>query len=121
MSTGDPQNHYGCTGTTVAAVADFKVGDIIDGTVTKLVNFGAFVRVRDGLEGLIHISASDQRVAHPGDVVHEGQSLKLKVDILDLEQMLDLKQRRDFVRRRDGVGQGPLERLRVIAAKPALL
>ena len=39
-----------------STVADFKVGDVIDGTVTKLVNFGAFVRVRDGLEGLIHIS-----------------------------------------------------------------
>src|SRR5213075_2871352 len=35
-----------------STVADFNVGDIIDGTVTKLVNFGAFVRVRDGLEGL---------------------------------------------------------------------
>ena len=58
-----------------STVADFKVGDIIDGTVTKLVNFGAFVRVRDGLEGLIHISElSHQRVAHPGDVVHEGQA-----------------------------------------------
>jgi small subunit ribosomal protein S1 len=58
-----------------STVADFKVGDIIDGTVTKLVNFGAFVRVRDGLEGLIHISElSHQRVAHPGDVVHEGQT-----------------------------------------------
>ncbi len=57
-----------------STVADFKVGDVIDGTVTKLVNFGAFVRVRDGLEGLIHISElSHQRVAHPGDVVHEGQ------------------------------------------------
>ena len=39
-----------------STVADFKVGDIIDGTVTKIVNFGAFVRVREGLEGLIHIS-----------------------------------------------------------------
>ena len=62
-----------------STVADFNVGDIIDGTVTKLVNFGAFVRVRDGLEGLIHISElSHQRVAHPGDVVHEGQLLKLQ-------------------------------------------
>ena len=39
-----------------STVADLKVGDLIDGTVTKIVNFGAFVRVRDGLEGLIHIS-----------------------------------------------------------------
>ena len=70
-----------------STVADFKVGDVIDGTVTKLVNFGAFVRVRDGLEGLIHISElSHQRVAHPGDVVHEGQTLKLKIISLDSER-----------------------------------
>jgi small subunit ribosomal protein S1 len=77
-------------------VADFKVGDVIDGTVTKLVNFGAFVRVRDGLEGLIHISElSHQRVAHPGDVVHEGQTLKLRIISLDSERHrlgLSLKQ-----------------------------
>jgi small subunit ribosomal protein S1 len=79
-----------------STVADFKVGDIIDGTVTKLVNFGAFVRVRDGLEGLIHISElSHQRVAHPGDVVHEGQTLKLRIISLDSERHrlgLSLKQ-----------------------------
>jgi len=79
-----------------STVADFKVGDIIDGTVTKLVNFGAFVRVRDGLEGLIHISElSHQRVAHPGDVVREGQALKLKIISLDSERHrlgLSLKQ-----------------------------
>jgi len=79
-----------------STVADFKLGDVIDGTVTKLVNFGAFVRVRDGLEGLIHISElSHQRVAHPGDVVHEGQTLKLKIISLDSERHrlgLSLKQ-----------------------------
>ena len=79
-----------------STVADFTVGDVIDGTVTKLVNFGAFVRVRDGLEGLIHISElSHQRVAHPGDVVHEGQTLKLKIISLDSERHrlgLSLKQ-----------------------------
>ena len=79
-----------------STVADFNVGDVIDGTVTKLVNFGAFVRVRDGLEGLIHISElSHQRVAHPGDVVHEGQNLKLKIISLDSERHrlgLSLKQ-----------------------------
>ena len=79
-----------------STVADLKVGDIVDGTVTKIVNFGAFVRVKDGLEGLIHISElSHQRVAHPGDVVHEGQTLKLKVISLDSERHrlgLSLKQ-----------------------------
>ncbi len=79
-----------------STVADLKVGDVIDGTVTKIVNFGAFVRVREGLEGLIHISElSHQRVAHPGDVVHEGQTIKLKVISLDSERHrlgLSLKQ-----------------------------
>ena len=79
-----------------STVADLKVGDVIDGTVTKIVNFGAFVRVRDGLEGLIHISElSHARVAHPGDVVHEGQTLKLKIISLDQERHrlgLSLKQ-----------------------------
>jgi small subunit ribosomal protein S1 len=79
-----------------SSVADMKVNDVIDGAVTKIVNFGAFVRVRDGLEGLIHISElSHQRVVHPGDVVHEGQRLKLKVISLDSERHrlgLSLKQ-----------------------------
>jgi small subunit ribosomal protein S1 len=79
-----------------STVADLKVGDLIDGTVTKIVNFGSFVRVRDGLEGLIHISElSHQRVNHPGDVVHEGQTLKLKIISLDQERHrlgLSLKQ-----------------------------
>ena len=79
-----------------STVGDLKVGDLVDGTVTKIVNFGAFVRVKDGLEGLIHISElSHQRVAHPGDVVHEGQTLKLKIISLDSERHrlgLSLKQ-----------------------------
>ncbi|MGH2407699.1 MAG: 30S ribosomal protein S1, partial [Candidatus Limnocylindrales bacterium] len=86
-----------------STVADFKVGDVIDGTVTKIVNFGAFVRVREGLEGLIHISElSNQRVAHPGDVVHEGQTLKLKIISLDSERHrlgLSLKQAEEPVAR----------------------
>ena len=79
-----------------STVGDLKVGDLVDGTVTKIVNFGAFVRVRDGLEGLIHISElSHQRVAHPGDVVNEGQTLKLKIISLDSDRHrlgLSLKQ-----------------------------
>jgi len=55
----------------------------VDGTVTKIVNFGAFVRVKDGLEGLIHISESLTSASRTGDVVHEGQTLKLKIISLD--------------------------------------
>ncbi|HEX9609690.1 MAG TPA: 30S ribosomal protein S1 [Candidatus Limnocylindria bacterium] len=81
------------------SVAKYKIGDVIDGTVTKLVNFGAFVRVEEGLEGLIHISElSSQRVAHPGDVVQEGQQVKLRIISLDSERHrlgLSLKQAED--------------------------
>jgi predicted RNA-binding protein with RPS1 domain len=80
-------------------VAKYTIGDVIDGTVTKLVNFGAFVRIEEGLEGLIHISElSNSRVAHPGDVVSEGQELKLKIISLDSERHrlgLSLKQTED--------------------------
>ena len=78
------------------SVAKYTIGDVISGTVTKLVNFGAFVRVEEGLEGLIHISElSNQRVAHPGDVVKEGDTLNLKIISLDSERHrlgLSLKQ-----------------------------
>jgi len=81
------------------SVAKYQIGDLISGTVTKLVNFGAFVRVEEGLEGLIHISElSNQRVAHPGDVVKEGEVLKLKIISLDSERHrlgLSLKQAED--------------------------
>ena len=94
-----------------STVADLKVGDIIDGTVTKIVNFGAFVRVREGLEGLIHISElSHQRVAHPGDVVHEGQTIKLKVISLDSERHrlgLSLKQAEEAPARAGGAARAP--------------
>ncbi|MEO8511604.1 MAG: S1 RNA-binding domain-containing protein, partial [Chloroflexota bacterium] len=81
------------------SVAKYNIGDVIPGTVTKLVNFGAFVRVEEGLEGLIHISElSNQRVAHPGDVVQEGQEVKLRIISLDSERHrlgLSLKQAED--------------------------
>ncbi len=81
------------------SVAKYAISDLIEGVVTKLVNFGAFVRVEEGLEGLIHISElSKQRVAHPGDVVKEGETLKLKIISLDSERHrlgLSLKQADD--------------------------
>ena len=78
------------------SVAKYAINDLIEGVVTKLVNFGAFVRVEEGLEGLIHISElSHQRVAHPGDVVKEGETVKLRIISLDSERHrlgLSLKQ-----------------------------
>ena len=66
------------------ASADFfeKVGsgDIVEGTVTRLAAFGAFVELAPGLEGLIHISElDDQRVDTPERVVHVGEEVNVKV------------------------------------------
>jgi small subunit ribosomal protein S1 len=78
-------------------VADrYKVGDIVTGKITKLTNFGAFARIEDGVEGLIHVSElADARVPHPRNVVKEGDTLTLRVIRIDAERRrlgLSLKQ-----------------------------
>ncbi len=62
------------------AIAKFKVGDIVDGEVQKVVPYGAFVRIGEGLNGLIHISElSDKLVKNPEDIVKAGQAVKVKI------------------------------------------
>ena len=58
----------------------FQVGDIVDATVTKLTDFGAFARVEGSVEGLIHISELTERmIQHPREVVGEGDAVRLKI------------------------------------------
>jgi small subunit ribosomal protein S1 len=58
----------------------YSAGEIIDGQVTKLVPFGAFVRVAPGIEGLVHISEiSDQHVDSPESVLSVGDEVRVKV------------------------------------------
>ncbi len=72
---------------------DLKVGDSVEGTVTGVIDFGAFVNV-DGIEGLIHISEiSWERVEDPRDYVKTGQSVKAKIIAIDKDRLsLSLKQ-----------------------------
>jgi small subunit ribosomal protein S1 len=66
----------------------YQVGDLVQGTVTKLTKFGAFARLVDAeeIEGLIHISElSEERVNHPRDVVNEGEKLTLRVVKIDVK------------------------------------
>ena len=57
-----------------------QVGDVVDATVTKLTDFGAFARVERSVEGLIHISELTSRVVnHPREIVREGDAVRLKV------------------------------------------
>ena len=58
----------------------YRVGDLVEGTITKLAKFGAFAKIDDGIEGLIHLSElSEQPVENGKDVVSEGQRLSLRV------------------------------------------
>ncbi len=57
---------------------------MVRGTVTQLANFGAFARIEDGIEGLIHVSElADERVTHPKQVVKEGEDLLLRIIRID--------------------------------------
>jgi small subunit ribosomal protein S1 len=62
----------------------YEVGQLVRGTVTQLANFGAFARIEDGIEGLIHVSElADERIQHPKQVVAEGQDLILRIIRID--------------------------------------
>ena len=64
-----------------------KEGQLVEGTITHLTKFGAFARLAEDLEGLIHVSElSEQRVAHPKEVVKEGDVVTLRVIKIDPER-----------------------------------
>jgi small subunit ribosomal protein S1 len=59
---------------------EIKPGDVVKGIVKRLVSFGAFVEIRPGVEGLVHISQiSNRRVGTPNEVLKEGQEVEAKV------------------------------------------
>jgi small subunit ribosomal protein S1 len=64
----------------------YKVGQLVEGEITKMAKFGAFARIKgdDAIEGLIHVSElSDRRIGHPKEVVKEGQMVTLRVIRID--------------------------------------
>ncbi len=65
---------------------NYKVGEIKKGKVVKLVDFGAFVELEPGIEGLVHISQiSQDRVSKPSDVLEKGQIVNVKVLDVDMK------------------------------------
>ncbi len=63
-----------------AKIASIQVGSIMTGTVESLQNYGAFVRLEDGLSGLVHVSQiSQKRIKFPKDVLEKGQEVTVKV------------------------------------------
>jgi small subunit ribosomal protein S1 len=83
----DPWQHFART---------HQIGQVVPGSVTKLVPFGAFVRVEEGIEGLVHISElAERHVELPEQVVQVGNEIFVKVIDIDLERRrisLSLKQ-----------------------------
>jgi small subunit ribosomal protein S1 len=62
----------------------YEVGQLVRGTITQLANFGAFARIEDGIEGLIHVSElTDERITHPKQIVKEGDELILRIIRID--------------------------------------
>jgi small subunit ribosomal protein S1 len=65
----------------------FKVGQLVEGKITRLTKFGAFAKLDGDIEGLIYISElSENRINHPKEVVKEGDTLTLRVIKIDEEQ-----------------------------------
>jgi small subunit ribosomal protein S1 len=68
-------------------VAQHKVGDVVEGRVTKIVAFGAFVEIYEGIEGLVHISElANRHVERPDEVVSVGQQVQVKIIEVDSER-----------------------------------
>jgi small subunit ribosomal protein S1 len=75
LLSGDPWADY---------IKDHRSGSSVEGTVTKLANFGVFVELTKGIEGMIHISElSDERVLHPDTVTKVGERIKCEIIAVD--------------------------------------
>lgn len=75
----------------------FAVGSVIEGPVVSLTNFGAFVQLAEGIEGMIHVSdiSAEKRINHPQEVLKPGQTVKaqvLEVDTVKRRLRLGMKQ-----------------------------
>jgi small subunit ribosomal protein S1 len=68
-------------------VNTYNIGDELEGTVTKVVTFGAFVEILDGVEGLVHISElAAHHVENPREIVQPGDQLRVKILEIDSER-----------------------------------
>jgi polyribonucleotide nucleotidyltransferase len=68
-----------------------EVGKVYEGTVVSIKDFGAFVNIMPGTDGMVHISQlSDKRVENVTDILHEGQVVKVKLTAIDERGRLSL-------------------------------
>lgn len=65
----------------------FTIDEIVEGTVTNVVKFGAFVGIEEGLEGLIHVSElGDGNIIHPRNIVNEGEQVRVRIINIDAQE-----------------------------------
>jgi small subunit ribosomal protein S1 len=87
----------------------YEQGDVVEGRVTKVVTFGAFVEVIPGVEGLVHISElAPHHVENPREVVQQGETLRAKIIEMDAERRrlsLSLKRVEEGELVRPGIGE----------------
>jgi small subunit ribosomal protein S1 len=72
----------------VDAAKRFPVGSVVEGPVTSIQKFGAFVQVAEGVEGMVHVGdvSAEKRINHPQDVLRMGEVVKAQVLELDIEK-----------------------------------
>ena len=76
--TNDPWDRLG---------TELQIGQDVDGTITRLMAFGAFARIAEELEGLIHVSElAPHRVAEPSEVVQVGDQVRVRIVAVDPER-----------------------------------
>jgi small subunit ribosomal protein S1 len=105
----------------------YEQGDVVEGRVTKVVTFGAFVEVVPGVEGLVHISElATHHVENPREIVQQGESVRAKIIEMDAERRrlsLSLKRVEEGESTRPGIGEAAAPDLglseEVFAEQPA--
>ena len=96
---------------------NYHVGDLLSGYVTKITNFGVFVKLEEDLEGLLHISElSDHKIATPEEIVQPGMKIEVRVIRVDIEER---KIGLSFVHADFEENAGVLERAKETAAAEA--
>jgi small subunit ribosomal protein S1 len=65
----------------------FKIGDLVTGAVSKITSYGAFVELKEGIDGLVHISQiSEDRIEKVKDVLNSGDEIKARVIKIDRDE-----------------------------------
>jgi small subunit ribosomal protein S1 len=94
-------------------IDSYDQGDVVEGRVTKVVTFGAFIEIVPGVEGLVHISElADHHVENPREIVSQGQTVRAKIIEMDAERRrlsLSLKRVEDGESTRPPLGEAAPE------------